>query len=88
MTLQLDGVDLVRLREHRDDRAHRRDVHVGAVQHDDRVAGAGDFVVHLHAVHRDAFPRRLGRTDGGSAEQQGSGDEDRAEHGSAPFEIA
>ena len=38
VALQLERIDLVRLGELRNDRAHRRDVHVGAVQHDQRIA--------------------------------------------------
>ena len=60
VALELERVDLVRLGELRDDRAHRRDVHVGAVQHDQRIARAGDLVIHLHAVDLDAVADRFG----------------------------
>ena len=61
VALQLDRIDLVGLGELGDDRAHGRDVHVGAVQHDQRVAGAGNFVIHLHAVDLDAGAHGLCR---------------------------
>ena len=60
VALELERIDLVGLGELRDDRAHGRDVHVGAVQHDQRIALAGHLVIHLHAVDLDAVADRLG----------------------------
>src|SRR5207249_9417819 len=59
VSLQLDRVDLVSPGEPGDDRAHRRNVHVGAVQHDQRIARAGDFVIHPYAVDVDTMNDRL-----------------------------
>ena len=64
VALELERIDLVGLGELRDDLAHRRDVHVGAVQHDQRIALAGDLVIHLHAVDLDALADRLGLGEG------------------------
>ena len=71
VALELERIDLVGLGELRDDRAHGRDVHVGAVQHDQRLALAGHLVVHLHAVDLDALTRRFGPDRGGPLEQAG-----------------
>ena len=82
VALELERIDLVGLGELRDDRAHGRDVHVGAVQHDQRIALAGHLVIHLHAVDLDAVARRLGLGKARAGEQQGCGNEGGAEHGS------
>jgi hypothetical protein len=55
------------------------------VQHDQRIAVAGDFVVHLHAVDLDAMARWLGLGQGEASQQQRCGDEGRAEYEVSPF---
>ena len=87
MALKFERIDLVGLGELSDDRAHGRDVHVGAVQHDQGIALAGDFVIHLHAVDLDAVARRLGLGDGGAGDEQGCGNEGSAEHGGSPVYL-
>ena len=52
--LKLQRVDPVGFGQPSDDLAQHGDGHVGAVQHDQRIAFAGYFIVHLHAVDLDA----------------------------------
>ena len=85
VALEFERVDAVRRGELRNDRAHGRDVHVGAVQHDQRVALAGHLVVHLHAANGDALARRFVLAEDGSGDQQGCGYEDGDLHGVSPF---
>jgi hypothetical protein len=54
VALKFEGADPVGGGEPGDDGAHGGDVHVGTVQHDQRFAGTGHLVVHLHAVNFDA----------------------------------
>jgi hypothetical protein len=80
VALEFQGVDLVGLGELGDDRAHGRDVHVGAVQHDQRIALAGDLVVHLHAVDRDAAAHRLRLNQRAAGDEQNGGNQNATEH--------
>jgi hypothetical protein len=79
--LQLERVDPVRRRELWNDRAHRRNVHVGPVQDDQRVAITGNLVIHLHAIDLDALANRLrlGLGRRSSVQQQDRGEECSAE---------
>src|SRR5690606_644566 len=94
VSLKFERIHAVGLGELRDDLAHRRDVHVGAVQYDQRVALPGDLVVHLHTVDFDTGAGRLrvrrflGESTHGAGERrnrQGDGDEKR---GSGPSGTA
>ena len=58
--LEFQGIDLVALGQLREDRAHRGDVHVGAVKDDKRVALSRDLVVHPHSVDVDTIAGGFG----------------------------
>src|SRR5690606_13363934 len=50
VALKLDGVNAVGFGQHGDDFAHGGDVHIGAMQDDERGAFARHLVIHVHAV--------------------------------------
>ena len=57
------------------------------MQHDQRIAIAGNFIIHLHAVDLDAVAYRLGLGKGGAGEKQGCGNEGSAEHGVSSLDL-
>jgi hypothetical protein len=84
VSLEFERIHAMRFREHGNDLAHRRNVHVRAMQHDERVAGAGHLVVHLHAIDLHARPRLLRSRERGNGKEQRGGDGCCAIHGSLP----
>jgi len=77
--LQLERVDPMRLGELRNDLAHHGNVHIGAVQHDQRLTRTGHLVIHLHAVHLDPTTGRLG-SGHRTGDEHGCSDECGAKH--------
>src|SRR6266540_3364298 len=70
----MGGITAAPAKTHRDDPAHGRDVHVGAVQDDQRLTSAGHFVIHPHAVDLDAVTSRLASRNSGGAEHDDRGE--------------
>jgi len=64
VALQFKRINVVGLGKLGDDRAHGQDVHIGTVQHNQRIAIAGNFAIHLHAVDFDAVAHRWGHGKG------------------------